>query len=189
MGWIWKHGEEIFILFLFPIIGLMFDSVDNRRKTYILLSSTVFLIPIFTGYTYIISWLYQILGLVVLSCIYSFCSTQIKSKALKITSAIVISGVLLILFGFFAFMDAFGGYQKVENEWEVDGYKIEYIRDQGFSGEPLFKYELKKYTLVPIFIKQVETVVDHNEAENCHIIFTSSKIDFDKCNESIKQLP
>ena len=45
---------------------------------------------------------------------------------------------------------------------DIDEYRIEYIRDQGFAGGLLMKYELHKYAMIPILITKKETVVDND---------------------------
>ena len=190
MIWFWKHGQQLFILFAFPLIGLGFDFwLSKKRTVYILIASLVLLTPIFTGYSYLVSWAYQFFGLVGLSCAYSFYSMQIENKAPKFVSAVIISGLLFLILGWFAFMDAFSGSQTTENDWAIGRYKIEYIRDQGFAGGPLMKYQLSKYGLIPIFIKVVEISEERDTVYNCEIPFENNKIIFNKCNGTINQLP
>ena len=130
MTWFWEHGNQLFILFLTPVVGLIFDfTLDRRKILYLLCISTLLLLPILTGYTYIIPYAYQILGLLLLSCIYYFYSRQIKKRAPKITSAVIIGGLAFCVLGFFAFMDSMSGNQDVENSWRVRNYKVEYIKD------------------------------------------------------------
>jgi hypothetical protein len=190
MIWFWEHGQQLFILFAFPLIGLVVDFWLSKEKTvYILITSFILLAPILTGYSYIFSWAYQFWGLIGLSCVYSFYSRQIEKETPKVMTAVIISGLLSLILGWFAFMDAFAGSQKVENKWEIDNHKIEYIRDQGFSGRPLMKYQLREYGLVPIFIKTIETSEERDTVYNCEVPFMNSKIIFNKCNLTIKTMP
>ena len=189
MTWFWQHGNELFILFLTPIIGLILDfSLDRKKTLYVLCISLFLLFPILTGYNYIIPYAYQILGLTALSCLYRFYSNQIEKKTPKIVSAILFSGLLLVILGYFAFMDSIAGYQRVENSWKIKNYKIEYVTDQGFAGGALMRYEISKYGLIPIFIKKIDYSVDDDTTNNCLIHFTDIKVDFDKCNITLKEV-
>lgn len=189
MSWFWLHGNELFILFLTPIVGLIFDFVLGRKAAIYVLSISLFLsLPIFTGYNYTLPYVYQVLGLTILSCLYRSYSKQIEKRAPKIISAILFSGLLFIILGYFAFMNSMTGFQRVENSWKINNYKIEYITDQGFAGGPLMKYEISKYGLIPIFIKKLEYTVDDDTTNNCLIHFNDIKMDFDKCNITLKEI-
>ena len=189
MTWFWEHGNELFVLFLTPVIGLILDFSLNRKTTlYVLCISLFLLLPILTGYDYIIPYAYQILGLIALSCLYRFYSKQIEKKTPKIITAILFTGLLLIILGYFAFMDSMSGFQRVENFWKIKNYKIDYVRDQGFAGGPLMRYEISKYGLIPIFIKKVDYAIDDDSTNSCLIHFTDIKMDFDKCNITLKEV-
>jgi hypothetical protein len=186
MSWFWEHGNEIFILFLIPIVGLILDlTIDKKRMPYILGISIFLLLPILTGYKYIIPYLYQILGLTAFSSLYTFYSRQIENKKPKIISSILLTGLLFIILGFFAFMDSISGYQKIENSWKIDNYKIDYVTDQGFAGGALMRYEISKYSFIPILIKQVDYAVDNDTTNSCLVHFTDVKLDFDKCKTTL----
>ncbi len=189
MIWFWEHGNELFIFFTFPLIGLGLDSwISNRRTFYLLISSLILLSPIVTGYSYIISWFFQFFGLVGLSCLYSFYSRQIEKRIAKIISSLLISGLLFLILGWFSFMDSFSGFQKVENVWNVDKYKVEYVRDQGFAGGPGWRYELSEYGFIHIFIKRIDTVWDNDTTQSCNVNFEDSKMIFNKCEGTITEL-
>jgi hypothetical protein len=186
MIWFWEHGNQLFILFLTPIIGLIFDlSLEKKKIVYLLSISLLLLLPILTDYQYIIPYTYQVLGLVFLSCLYYFYSMQIEKRTPKVVSAVIITALAFCIFGFFAFMNTMSGHQEVQNSWGIRNYRIEYIKDQGFAGGPLMKYEISKYGLIPIFIKKVDRSVDNDTS--CLIHFTDIKMDFDKCNISLKE--
>ncbi len=85
-------------------------------------------------------------------------------------------------------MDSMSGNQDVENSWRVRNYKVEYIKDQGFAGGALMKYEISKYALIPILTKEVDMAVDNDTTNSCLIHFTDIKMDFDKCNVSLKDV-
>ena len=187
MIWLGEHGNQLFILFLTPVIGLIFDlSLNKKMIVYLLSISFLLLLPILTGYQYIIPNAYQVLGLLFLSCLYYFYSIQIEKRTPKIISAIIVAALAFCVFGFFAFIDSMSGYQEVEKSWRIRNYRIEYIKDQGFAGGPLMKYEISKYGLIPIFIKKVDHSFDNDT--NCLIHFTDIRVDFDKCNISLKEI-
>ncbi|MCH2235590.1 MAG: hypothetical protein MK078_15220 [Crocinitomicaceae bacterium] len=147
--------------------------------------SGILFAPIFNGYLYIITWLYQLFGLVLLGGLYSLFSKNLKEMTYKILTSVLLSGFLLILLGWFSFMDSFGGNQKVLQTWETDNYKIEYIKDQGFAGGPLMKYELSVYSSIPIFIKKIETARKDEMEDKCIVIFPESELIFNKCENQI----
>jgi hypothetical protein len=188
MNWFWQHGNELFILFLTPILGLVFDLFLGRKSIlYILCISLFLLSPILLGYNYIIPYLYQILGLTTLGCLYRFYSKQIEKSTPKIVSAISFSALLFIVFGYFAFIDSMSGYQRIENSWKIQNYKIDYVTDQGFAGGPLMRYEISKYGAIPIFIKKIDYSIDNDTTNNCLIHFTNIKMDFNKCNVTLNE--
>ena len=77
------------------------------------------------------------------------------------------------------------GFIRVEREWHINNYKVEYIMDQGFAGGPLMKYKLSKYSLIPIFIKELEISVDNDTLNSCNVIFHESNVTFNRCEEKI----
>jgi hypothetical protein len=146
MTWFFQNGNQLFILFLTPIAGLLFDLMLNRRQALYLFYFSIFLLlPILVGYAYVIPYAHQVLGLLSLSCFYCFFSGLVKKKSFKIIAAFVITGVALCVLGFFAFMDSMSGYQAVEKTWRVKNYKIEYVMNFGFSGKPVGSYQVSKY--------------------------------------------
>jgi hypothetical protein len=189
MTWFFQHGNELFIFFLAPFIGLIFDYTLNKKKALYLLFINLFLLsPILIEYNYVIPYLYQILGLTTLGCFYRFYSRQIEKNTPKIVSAISFSVFLFLILGYFAFMDSMSGFQRIENSWKIRNYKIDYVTDQGFAGGPLMRYEISKYGLIPIFIKKVDYSVDNDTTNNCLIHFTDIKMDFNKCNITLKEV-
>jgi hypothetical protein len=125
---------------------------------------------------------------VALGCLYRFYSKQIEKNTPKIVSAISFSALLFIILGYFAFMDSMSGYQRIENSWNIQNYKIDYVTDQGFAGGPLMRYEISKYGAIPIFIKKVDYAIDNDTINNCLIHFTDINVDFNKCNISLKEV-
>lgn len=190
MSWFWQNGNELFIFFTFPIIGIGLDLLTSKRIiVYILVVSGILLAPILTGYSYLIDWLYQLFGLVFFSCLYALYSMQIEKRASKIILSVSSAMMLFFLLGFCAFMDSFSGNQRVIDSWKFDNYKVEYIRDQGFAGGPLMKYELSKYAVIPIFVKKIETVTDIDTTRSCRVIFTHKNLVLDKCAKTLTSSP
>ena len=101
-------------------------------------------------------------------------------------SALLTSGLLLAILGYAFFIDTMGGSQVTLKKWKLDGYQIEYIKDQGFAGRPLMKYELSKLTTIPIFIKKIETIAEDDSTKICDIIFDRNKIVFNKCSGTLQ---
>ncbi len=173
------------IYFIVPIVGLVIEAFLSRKVAlYIFLFSCLLLFPNLIGYSYIIPWTNQVVSLLGLSCVYSLCSWSIEKN--KITVAIVVSGLLFIALAISTVFKEFSGTQIVERKWDIDEYRIEYIRYQGFAGRPKMMYQLRRYTMIPIFTKEKEAVVDNDTTGSCKVFFVESEIMFDKCSSSIK---
>lgn len=95
--------------------------------------------------------------------------------------SLILSAVLFLPCLFAAFIGTMAGTLTIENEWNIKGYKVEYRRDQGFSGGPLMTYQLSKYASIPIFIKNVDSKWDSDTTRNCWIRFDDEKFNFNKC--------
>lgn len=187
MDLLFENGNELFILFLSPILGLLIDKYLKRKLVLWAFGIiSILLIPIFTPYYYVIPFTYQILGLLWFSIVYSFYSKQLIKKNTKILSATIISILLFVILGFGAFMDSFGGYTKVNQSWKGHGYKIEKKINYGFAGKPDTTYTLKEYTLIPLLEKNIETTVEIDSTNRCIIHFVTEKISLNKCTGRIK---
>ena len=145
-------------------------------------------IPVFFGYKYNFEYSNQVIGLVVFGFLYSLFSKSIEKYRSKIILSVSLTAVAFCILGFFAFISTMGGSQTVENSWRMKNYKIEYIKDQGFSGHPLMTYQISKYAAIPILIKQVDISVDNDSTNNCIIHFVDIKMDFDKCKVSLENV-
>jgi predicted PurR-regulated permease PerM len=190
MPWYWEYGNELLILFTFPLAGLVFDRwVPIRYTFYTALASVILLLPIFTGYFYVITWLYQLFALVLLGCLYSFLSRRIENRTTKTVISGCLSAVLFLVLAFFSFMDSFSGFQQVENLYKNNDYKVDYVTYQGFAGRPSLKYQLSKYTAIPVLIKKIETVRDIDTTQSCEINFVRSKVVFNKCELRMVSFP
>jgi hypothetical protein len=173
------------IYFIVPIVGLIIEAFISRKVAlYIFILSCLFLSPNLIGYSYIIPWASQIVTLLGLSSAYSLCSRSIEKN--KITVAVIFSVFLFIVLAIGTFVKEFSGIRTIENKWDIGEYRIDYIRDQGFAGGPLMKYELHEYAMIPILIEKKETVIDNDTTGSCEVFFVESKIVFDKCSSSIK---
>ncbi|OCX54492.1 hypothetical protein BEL04_09645 [Mucilaginibacter sp. PPCGB 2223] len=178
--YIFAHPELIFFFFSFPILGWILQAgLPTKIISYVLYTSLVLLLPIFTGYSYIIENLYAILVYTILACGYGL---LLKGAKRKILTSILLSIVLVFPLGFIAFIGAMAGTITVEQHWEIKDYRVDYVRDQGFSGGPLLTYRLKKYGFIPIFIKEVDSKVDNDTTNNCTVKFQYKNVSFNKCN-------
>jgi hypothetical protein len=181
-----QFGQEAFIIFLFPIIGLIFDLKLSKKNLYlIILFSFLFIVPIFFSYWYVIPFAIRILILLLLSAFYALYIKTEDDEKFKIRTSWIFSLVLFLGFGFFAILDGISGYQKVIKVWRHDKYKVEYILDQGFAGGPLMKYELSKYSFIPLLIKKIEVTIDSTKNGECSFLFKRSGISFNRCNGTL----
>jgi len=182
------NAKYYLILFISPIIGLIFHfKIARKARVYLLIISIIMLTPALFGFRYIINYVYQILGILFLSSGYSFMIDKITKGEKKVIISVIVTVLLFLMLGFFTFLSAFGGTLTIEKEWEIDNYKVEYIRDQGFSGRPLMKYNLNKYSIFPFLIKTIETSTRKDSINNCIIYFNDRNIIFDKCKNEINK--
>ncbi len=160
--------------------------LGKRTAICILVIASVLLFPSLCGYSFITSWGYPLFAFCGLSSAYSFFSRELETNSSKIASALIGTLALFFVLGIGFFFDGFSGSQTVERKWDIDNYRIEYIKDQGFAGSPRMNYELSKYALVPIYFKKEETTLDNDTIQSCVVNFTNSGIFFDKCSGVIK---
>lgn len=174
-----NHSIFIFFFFTFPLVSLITHRYLTKEAiSYILYPCIVFLLPVLSGYSYIIENMYGFLFYISLTCIYTLC---VKKFNYKIASSFILATILFFICGFLSFMGAFTGSIIVEKEWTLKKYKIQYVRDQGFSGGPLVTYQLSKYAIIPLFIKHIDTEIDNDTTQNCWIKFTDAGFNFNKC--------
>jgi len=179
MMYVVAHPELIFFFFSFPILGwILHSSLSGTVVLYALYTSLILLLPILTGYSYVIENAYAILIYISLACGYSL---TLKNNPKKILTTIIISALLFLLLGFAAFIGGMAGTVTVQQRWEIKDYEVDYVRDQGFSGGALMTYRLKKYGAIPIFIKEVDSKVDNDTTNNCIVTFEYNNVSFNKC--------
>jgi len=183
--WI-KHTTFIFLFFTVPLSGWLMNKYLPKNITlYLRVICIVLLLPILTGYNYIIEIAYGCFLYLILACTYSL---KIEARQLDLKAVFKFSLKLLAILGLITFMGKMAGIVVVENEWEFKNYKVEYIRDQGFSGGPLMQYQLSQYGKIPGFIKPLDVVIDNDTARPCQINFTDAQIVFDRCEGTISAL-
>lgn len=186
MEYLVYYGRQLFILVLFPFLGLALEiGLSSKTIRIISIAAVVILIPILFGYNYTLSDAYRFLVLILLACLYSFFSRHIQKNTMKFVAAVLSAGLLLVILGYAYFIAIMAGSQTTEKKWKLNGYQIEYIKDQGYTGH-LMKYELSKFTMIPILMKKIETVVEDDSINNCDIRFDKSKIIFNKCNGTLQ---
>ena len=181
-----KYGNEAFILFTFPLVGLVFERTLSKRQTLVIMGiAAVLFLPIITPYRYIIPYAFRTLLLIMLSAAFGCYLKTLEKNGTKVWISFITSAILFFPFAFFGYMDSFAGYQKVQRTWHVDDYRVEYIADQGFAGRARMTYELSKYCMIPLLIRNVETIVDNDTTGSCLLEFAESRIVFDKCNGTV----
>ena len=180
MLYIVAHPWMFFMFFSVPVCGLMLSRFFSTKVLYyICCISTVLLFPILTDYSYVFDNAYAYLIYIILSCLYAF---MVKGSTKVVPVTIVISSVLIIIIGCITTFYTALGSITIEREWNSKGYKIRYIKDQGFAGGASMKYELYKYTTVPIFIEQVDAKFDTDTTGSCTVKFELAKFDFNRCS-------
>lgn len=171
--------SDFFILFLFPLLGLVFEVFPKKVIRWLCVFCISILLPYIFGYQYIIPYIIQIGVLFLISGLYSLGIRNMSSG--KFIFSFTIFAFLLVTLGYITWVDAMAGYTQVDKTWQRERYKIDYVRSQGFSGRPLLTYKLNKYAVIPLLYKTIETVVDEDTTNACQVIFPESKFVFDKC--------
>jgi len=183
---LYEHGNELFILVLSPILGLILDySITTKHNFWALGVVTVLISPILTEFEYSIPYAMQIIGLLFVSLIYSLYSKQSTNIPFKFLSAGILSILLLFILGHAAFMDSFGSQTDINYVWKKDGYKIEKKTNGGFSGRPSIEYSLKKYTWIPLFVREIEVINEVDVTKPCVIHFTHENVTLNRCDDTI----
>lgn len=151
---------EKLLIALFPIIGCFYKP---SIKKYVLLAMGIalfFLLAVWVSpYSYSIAWIDDLLILIVLSGIWSFFISTINKKETIHTVSALLTFALGFVITFIVFANAFTGTNEVLKHWEKDSYHVNYIESRGFSGRPLYYYELKKTKCWDL----LETPLDRHE--------------------------
>lgn len=186
MNLLYEHGNELAILVLSPVLGIILDySIKTKYTLWALGVTAVFLLPILTDYEYIIPYALQIVGLSFVSLLYSLYSKQITQASFKFLSATVLFILLAIVLGHAAFMDSFGGQTDINHVWKKDEYRIEKKTFSGFSGKPSVEYSLKKHAWIPLFLIEIDVVMEVDSRNPCLIHFPTENITLNQCDNSI----
>jgi len=185
MDYFVRHGRELTIFVVLPFIGLALEiGLTAKQIRIVLIAALVLLAPALTGYDYVIESGYRSLVLLAGACLYTFVSSGIERNRSKFIAAFLCAVPLLVILGYGYFINTMGGNKSREGKWDLNGYRIEYFKDQGFSGSPLYTYELARYAAIPLFIKHIETAVQ-DSADDCSIHFETSRLLFDKCKQTL----
>ncbi|HXB11455.1 MAG TPA: hypothetical protein VNZ45_05680 [Bacteroidia bacterium] len=133
--------------------------------------------------------MYESLITIVLGCCSSFLYKTIDGKTLKIITGGSSSIALFLILMLIAFFNSFGGSLTIRQTWDADkNYRVEYMEDAGFSGAHLLTYRLDKISIIPIYVKEIESVRDNDTAQNCNIAFAGNNLTFNKCTGQLTKM-
>lgn len=193
MIWIIEHFNtaELLILSIFPLLGLIFQFIFSKNRiNKIIVASAILLLPIVTGYDFVISWFYELCVTIISGSFFSFFLKGMNKSVHKYVTSIVVSIALFTSLGIIAFFDAFAGFQKTEETYTYNSFTVKYVRDQGFSGRPLMKYEVYHTPFLGLYNKKIQTITSHSKKYNdCTLIFEKAEVEFDKCDKKILSIP
>jgi hypothetical protein len=179
MMYVVENPTLVLLFFTVPFVGwLLYESVNKRVIAWVGIFAFIIFLPAFSGYTYVVANIYPLMLYISLSCLYSFVFYPPRNIIAKL---IIPTIALFVILGFTAFVGTFAGTIAAQQRWELKGYRVEYIRDKGFSGGALMTYQLYKYSAIPIFMKQVDTKVDTDTTNNCNVTFAYRHFSFNKC--------
>ena len=182
MFFLGTHPFSIALFFTVPALAWGLTIIKEVRAIWYTLGlCIVLLLPTLTGYNYENDNIDIALLYLGSSCLYFFIVKYTWGNLKSKLTVFAFLGVGFLVFCICAFISGFTGTTTVENVWELKGYKVEHVRDQGWAGGPLMKYELYKYGYLPLFIKHVDTKVDNDTTNNCIVKFEYKNFSFDKC--------
>ncbi|NVM62925.1 hypothetical protein FHW88_001201 [Mucilaginibacter sp. SG538B] len=181
MDWLIEHAGTFIFCCSFPLLGWIQKRIVSKKEIiFILFTSLIFLLPALTGYRYLNEFIYPILIWTLLSSIYAIIIKE-KNKSGALT--IKLSALTLVLAILLTVPFILGAGQiTVDQEWEIKGYKVKHVIDQGFAGRAAIRYELYQYGTIPMFIKMVDSKMDNDTTGNCTVKFGYKNISFNKCN-------
>lgn len=181
---------EYIIIGLFPVVGLILHLIlEKRIVKKVLLVSTLAFLPAIFRIDFFLSWFYEVSFAIVLGSLFALCLKWFKKKAWRIAATIIVAVLLSVFLGFSAVLRIFIGTIEIEDAWNADKYRVEYVREQGFSGGALMRYELYRTYLWGMYERNVDTWVNHDYCNDCVIHFRDRNLSFDKCEQTIKTLP
>jgi len=179
---------EHLLIALFPILGCLYKFFSKEYLLVIIGVSFALLCPVwFSPYYYAITWLDDLLILFFLSGIWGIIVAASDNKRKMYT----VSAYLVLVLGFvllyLAFVNAFTGSNTILKHWEKEDYQVNYIKSSGFSGQPLYYYELQKENCYGLF----KAALDKENEDTLCDVELFDKIDyrfvhFDKCKETIQ---
>lgn len=179
-------GNEAFILFLFPLIGLVLQRMLSLKVTYWVLGIAFILFsPILLSYQYTIPYAFRTLLLIITSAAFALGLRSVKKTGIKILLSSLASVAIFFLFLASAFFSAFVGLKKVKKTWNISNYRIELISQHGFAGEPVETYRLTRYTSIPLLIKHEETMYNNDRTGSCYVWFMKAGVVLDKCRGTV----
>lgn len=179
MLFISQHPIVLLVFFTVPVVGyFLYLKLPRKAITSALYIAIVLLIPIAFGYFYIVNFTGSVLLYIALTCGYALYAAE---KGYWLNKSLVQTAILFFILGTISFFAMMMGDITVKGEWDFKGYKMQYVRQRGFSGAPVFTYELSRYAKIPIFIKHVDTQVAIADVNKCEVIFVKEHFTFDKC--------
>ena len=182
MFFLGTHPFSIALFFTVPALAWGLTAIKEVKAIWCILGlCLVLLLPTLTGYNYENDNIDIVLMYLGASCLYFLIAKYAFDNLITRFTIVLFSGVGFLVFCISAFISGFTGTTTVENVWQLKGYKVEYVRDQGWAGGPLMKYELYKYGYLPFLIKHVDTKVNNDTTNNCIVKFEYKNFSFDKC--------
>lgn len=175
------------LLLTFPIVGAIIGMLLPKKVIItFLVISLLLLAPLLWGYMCVVKYFYVISATILLACLYSFIPNIItKRKFGGIFIALFISILFFIGFSVYAFFHMYDGQEYVRYSWNVDkSYRVEYVEEAGFSGRHIMSYMLDKFSIIPLYYKQIERVNEDEAAKDCGVTFKDNNMLFDRCSGS-----
>jgi hypothetical protein len=182
-----NSGEAFVLLFLIPVAGFYLDRYLSVKKLWLLIGVTTALLLFYAfGYQSPIPLFFQFLYVASFGSGVGLFFKLIKKDTPKVWISLLLTFLLMLPSIFLFFVGAFGGGKEVKRVCQSYYYQVDLVNYSAFSGKPVSNFELRKYTVIPIFYQYLDEVTI--EENQCKYTFEKVNKIFDSCKKEITDL-
>lgn len=161
--------------------------LSKRSLNILLIIALIFFLPVFTGYHFIYGWMYELSFTLFLSVIYVAHLKKAKQAQKTSNYSVLITSTFLVVIGLAIVFQNIFVNRELTNSWQADTYRVDYISERGFAGEPLMVYELYQLSVWELFEKKIALTEEKKSRilDPCIIVFKHINIQFNNCEKKI----
>ena len=179
-------AEEFVLVFLIPLSGYVLNKyLNNLKLVWVFICSGLLIGFFMFGYLSPIPLFFQILYLTSVGSLIALIFSLIQNEKVKnwVTS---LSTILLIVpSAFLYFIGVFGGGHESKRICQSYYYQVDEVYYTAFSGRPVTNFELREYTIFPIFYRYVDKVSKVDK--KCVYQFEKESFEFDYCKKTLNR--